>query len=139
MTAIYIILGGVLGSFVFSRRRRHTRCSRDWSSDVCSSDLPLDAEVVQLSAAPVGEIGTLETAARIRDRHMLDGVASIGASERVEARIGGEVTAILKHWDRHDELILVVQSPGPEHERPPIEIVGQGRGDLTALICLELG
>src|SRR2546429_1094477 len=26
------------GSF-FSSRRRHTRCSRDWSSDVCSSDL----------------------------------------------------------------------------------------------------
>src|SRR5690606_40876552 len=25
--------------FVFSRRRRHTRFSRDWSSDVCSSDL----------------------------------------------------------------------------------------------------
>src|SRR5687768_7252341 len=24
----------------FSSRRRHTRCSRDWSSDVCSSDLP---------------------------------------------------------------------------------------------------
>src|ERR1041385_3217612 len=24
---------------VFSSRRRHTRCSRDWSSDVCSSDL----------------------------------------------------------------------------------------------------
>src|SRR5216684_3869282 len=26
-------------SFFFSSRRRHTRCSRDWSSDVCSSDL----------------------------------------------------------------------------------------------------
>src|SRR6266699_4923757 len=25
--------------FVFSSRRRHTRCGRDWSSDVCSSDL----------------------------------------------------------------------------------------------------
>src|SRR6266542_61821 len=25
--------------FVFSSRRRHTRCYRDWSSDVCSSDL----------------------------------------------------------------------------------------------------
>src|SRR5687768_18346240 len=25
--------------FFFSGRRRHTRCSRDWSSDVCSSDL----------------------------------------------------------------------------------------------------
>src|SRR5205809_92258 len=26
--------------FFFSSRRRHTICSRDWSSDVCSSDLP---------------------------------------------------------------------------------------------------
>src|SRR3989449_5515413 len=29
--------------FFFSSRRRHTRCSRDWSSDVCSSDLLLYA------------------------------------------------------------------------------------------------
>src|SRR4030043_57796 len=29
--------------FFFSSRRRHTRCSRDWSSDVCSSDLELQA------------------------------------------------------------------------------------------------
>src|SRR5207245_8120414 len=27
--------------FFFSSRRRHTRCYRDWSSDVCSSDLVL--------------------------------------------------------------------------------------------------
>src|SRR5207245_7233655 len=26
-------------SVFFSSRRRHTRCYRDWSSDVCSSDL----------------------------------------------------------------------------------------------------
>src|SRR2546429_6754985 len=25
--------------YFFESRRRHTRCSRDWSSDVCSSDL----------------------------------------------------------------------------------------------------
>src|SRR5256884_1651910 len=29
------------GVFFFSSRRRHTRCSRDWSSDVCSSDLKI--------------------------------------------------------------------------------------------------
>src|SRR3712207_8513027 len=29
-----------LDSFFFSSRRRHTRYWRDWSSDVCSSDLP---------------------------------------------------------------------------------------------------
>src|SRR2546429_4203288 len=31
----------VVFRFFFSKRRRHTRCSRDWSSDVCSSDLLL--------------------------------------------------------------------------------------------------
>src|SRR5437870_13863239 len=36
--------------FFFSSRRRHTRWPRDWSSDVCSSDLELDAarEVARL-------------------------------------------------------------------------------------------
>src|SRR5256884_885367 len=32
--------------FFFSSRRRHTRCSRDWSSDVCSSDLFVGKEIV---------------------------------------------------------------------------------------------
>ena len=31
--------GGGWGCFFFSSRRRHTRLRRDWSSDVCSSDL----------------------------------------------------------------------------------------------------
>src|SRR5690606_40894157 len=30
---------------VFSSRRRHTTFSRDWSSDVCSSDLPAHEQV----------------------------------------------------------------------------------------------
>src|SRR5690606_40742605 len=33
--------------FFFSSRRRHTRFSRDWSSDVCSSDLTLEAETAE--------------------------------------------------------------------------------------------
>src|SRR5690606_39539423 len=33
--------------FFFSSRRRHTRFSRDWSSDVCSSDL--SGQVIPLS------------------------------------------------------------------------------------------
>src|SRR5699024_12159783 len=31
--------------FFFSSRRRHTRSKRDWSSDVCSSDLHLRAKL----------------------------------------------------------------------------------------------
>src|SRR5256884_6046431 len=38
--------------FFFSSRRRHTRCSRDWSSDVCSSDLFLRIR----TAAPTSSI-----------------------------------------------------------------------------------
>src|SRR6266436_3044994 len=34
--------------FFFSSRRRHTRCSRDWSSDVCSSDLKFLRELAFL-------------------------------------------------------------------------------------------
>src|SRR5690606_40661338 len=35
----WAIIFDVLFVFFFSSRRRHTRFSRDWSSDVCSSDL----------------------------------------------------------------------------------------------------
>src|SRR2546429_4891632 len=38
--------------FFFSSRRRHTRCSRDWSSDVCSSDLLLASLALVQVAAP---------------------------------------------------------------------------------------
>src|SRR5690606_40240325 len=43
------------GLAFFSSRRRHTRFSRDWSSDVCSSDLTLNdglASTDHLSAMP---------------------------------------------------------------------------------------
>src|SRR2546429_4336197 len=36
--------------FFFSSRRRHTRCSRDWSSDVCSSDLEAASAVNRYQA-----------------------------------------------------------------------------------------
>src|SRR5437868_10518502 len=35
----YIICAFFFIFFFFSSRRRHTRSKRDWSSDVCSSDL----------------------------------------------------------------------------------------------------
>src|SRR5207249_7574264 len=34
--------------FFFSSRRRHTRSKRDWSSDVCSSDLMMRAHLTRL-------------------------------------------------------------------------------------------
>src|SRR2546429_5261309 len=40
-----------------SSRRRHTRCSRDWSSDVCSSDLA-DLLVQGKAILVIGEVNT---------------------------------------------------------------------------------
>src|SRR5690606_39481704 len=49
-----------LSLFFFSSRRRHTIFSRDWSSDVCSSDLgPLpDEEAEALVDAELAAAGT---------------------------------------------------------------------------------
>src|SRR3989344_7817000 len=40
-------IDGELGGLVFSGRRRHTRLTCDWSSDVCSSDLEVLEAVLQ--------------------------------------------------------------------------------------------
>src|SRR5690606_22415579 len=53
-------------SFFFSSRRRHTRFSRDWSSDVCSSDLFLNV---------LREIGANHTV--IFSTHIVDDVREL--------------------------------------------------------------
>src|SRR2546422_5553141 len=45
--------------FFFSSRRRHTRCSRDWSSDVCSSDLSAIVTAPVQIAPARGRLGVL--------------------------------------------------------------------------------
>src|SRR5207253_5236722 len=52
--------------FFFSSRRRHTRWPRDWSSDVCSSDLGGDLSGAIMAGAKIGvmtagSVGTAST------------------------------------------------------------------------------
>src|SRR5260221_9187209 len=54
--------GGIFAFFFFSSRRRHTISLCDWSSDVCSSDLPRPSAGTGRSAASGDE-------ARWRGRH----------------------------------------------------------------------
>src|SRR5690606_40021328 len=42
----------LMSFFFFSSRRRHTRFSRDWSSDVCSSDLRWVRETPKVRSVP---------------------------------------------------------------------------------------
>src|SRR5207249_8341699 len=94
--------------FFFSSRRRHTRSKRDWSSDVCSSDLlPISVRAGDLEGGmtelrrlalekgrdprsiSVSVYGApLDAAGLVRFRDL--GVAQIGrASGRERVRVGG--------------------------------------------------
>src|SRR6266508_6229328 len=77
--------------FFFSSRRRHTRWPRDWSSDVCSSDLADagragDADRIratrlriQVADELVGErIGVLDQRDRARQRSRVPGANTLG-------------------------------------------------------------
>src|SRR5439155_10802400 len=62
--------------FFFSSRRRHTRWPRDWSSDVCSSDLfhPLIAQRPKARAELVVKVRS----ARLIDAELRHGNARVG-------------------------------------------------------------
>src|SRR5699024_12067507 len=76
--------------FFFSSRRRHTRSKRDWSSDVCSSDLHLVAGQQPADqgflAGAVDEQGVVGAAAA---RRQIDRVTAQQARSE-ERRVGKE-------------------------------------------------
>src|SRR5437868_10340470 len=51
--------------FFLSSRRRHTRSKRDWSSDVCSSDLTCD-RTTRTERIPSAEDGALGAVVHVR-------------------------------------------------------------------------
>src|SRR6266542_2015533 len=100
----------ILRSFFLSSRRRHTICYRDWSSDVCSSDLPraILQWVVHRNVAPgahvVAVVWELQLGVpveggglrhgRVTDRQLEDGRGVRGdAAALGEAKVRGGVAA----------------------------------------------
>src|SRR5690606_40346785 len=75
----------LLAVFFFSSRRRHTIFSRDWSSDVCSSDLDGRLLHRELLRRPAGE----RKVQRIRFERRDDG----GAIAHVQTHFDGRVFA----------------------------------------------
>src|SRR5699024_11346209 len=77
--------------FFFSSRRRHTRSKRDWSSDVCSSDLT-GGEALGVD---VGELLELERSLhrhRIADvaaeeQHRTDVLVAVGQGQHLRLRL----------------------------------------------------
>src|SRR3712207_7078652 len=81
---IIIIIKGVVADcfFFFSSRRRHTRYWRDWSSDVCSSDL-----------RPSGRVGAVAEGRDGRGHQLPEQTYAGGAGESAVACVA-EATAV---------------------------------------------
>src|SRR5688572_31610769 len=73
----FFILIIVISFFFFSSRRRHTRFDCDWSSDVCSSDLP-KGMVIQSRRDSVAAAGDSTAVTTIIDAPMPDSVFARG-------------------------------------------------------------
>src|SRR5699024_4847913 len=73
--------------FFFSSRRRHTRSKRDWSSDVCSSDLP-GPQIAQVQLDLSQEQSLRRFANRhtaVRDKHASPPNGCIASTPRLRA------------------------------------------------------
>src|SRR2546422_7221025 len=121
--------------FFFSSRRRHTRCSRDWSSDVCSSDLAdllrLEEEVAEPSFAldlqhdRLAALAILDGAPEVLDRfdgqavQRVDGIAGLQTGIQaagVERASGDDDAARLAQVHQLPDLVVDFD---PDDAEPP--------------------
>src|SRR2546421_4613014 len=96
---LHVIIVHVYFFFFFSSRRRHTRSDRDWSSDVCSSDLDGDHVPTRQDPGGVAVLRDQETRRFAADRRCqylpvggrcLRGAQGGGADRSEERRVGKE-------------------------------------------------
>src|SRR5690606_4459889 len=95
---------------IFSSRRRHTRFSRDWSSDVCSSDLG-DVAAVEHDAPGVG-------GDQPDDHVEAGGLAGAVGAKQADHLAGVEGEAELAH--HLALLVFLAQAFGDERQLPSL-------------------
>ena len=123
--------------FFFSSRRRHTRFTSDWSSDVCSSDLNLiqpvvgDTETVGFTDVTEGSRATYAT-----------GIAVVNAAEKIVRKLKERASIM---WDCNLEDVewvdgSAIHKDGKESPLSLAEITAQAKktgGPLNATGSLE--
>src|SRR2546428_12157919 len=91
--------------FFFSSRRRHTRSDRDWSSDVCSSDLfSPGREQGQGEKGPGGrDEGEVQLLLEFKVDDIVDWLWEAMKLPNLKARVGPseETDWTREGWDRH--------------------------------------
>src|SRR2546422_3091131 len=113
--------------FFFSSRRRHTRCSRDWSSDVCSSDLEL---VNEPSNRLTPRILADRAAAMAREVGLATDV--LDESRIEELKMGGLLAVVEGSAVPAPVIIGTFTPPAVRPGAPEIGLVGKGVAFVTA-------
>src|SRR5271166_6379763 len=103
----------------FSSRRRHTRWPRDWSSDVCSSDLGADLVIETVPENLELKIRVFrEIEAQVADECLLASdtsgipITKIQAGTRVPGRVIG------MHWSNPPHIIPMIEVIAGEQTAP---------------------
>src|SRR5689334_23936386 len=97
-----VLLGmAILYCFFFSSRRRHTRWNCDWSSDVCSSDLPpgrrYPVPMIEALSVPAFAAPYAPDDATLLRRYLAETRLDVAAEARIDARASGFIEAIRDH------------------------------------------
>src|SRR5215217_8366920 len=119
--------------FFFSSRRRHTRYWRDWSSDVCSSDLqatitlgvtteaPTAAEAMRLNAAKMSQVIAALKKGGIADRDLQTSGLNLNPQyvyqENLPPRLNGyqasnQVTVVVRDLAKHGQAVDAAVNSG---------------------------
>src|SRR5437868_15210425 len=116
--------------FFFSSRRRHTRSKRDWSSDVCSSDLfprsYVDVNREPYELDPRMFDGRLPSFANTRSMRVAGGLGTV-------ARVVGESQEIYDQRIPVDDALGRIEALSQPYHRPPRNLWTGAQRDFGAL------
>src|SRR5690554_274546 len=128
--------------FFFSSRRRHTRCGRDWSSDVCSSDLitPMDDEVAKLlrkvTKPVILVVNKVDSATRVQDAFEFYNLG-LGEYITMSGMSGSGTGEVL---DKIVEVLPELEEPDPDAEElPRFAVVGRPNAGKSSFINALIG
>src|SRR5439155_5885031 len=139
-------------SVFFSSRRRHTRWPRDWSSDVCSSDLAVmmletssgrehhDSAITtanyEFKLAGEQEIGpyhclVLEATPKRKDKYLFEGTIWVDAEDFAVVKIAGHPAKKPSFWINRADFVRQYQKVDgfwvPYRDETSVEVKMYGR------------
>src|SRR5699024_6163523 len=106
-------------SFFFSSRRRHTRSKRDWSSDVCSSDLePIPLVVLEAKAKAYLNRCRISASNLYRANLMIMKDGTTASSKFGEETTDRDFDEASDHHPEQSQPPGVLQGPADQTSRP---------------------